>query len=69
MGVAAGFSASFKTPLTGLLFALELPYRRDLEKESFIEAAIASSTAYLVSVASELRVSSPTSSSRWQRYL
>ena len=51
IGVAAGFSASFRTPLTGLLFALELPYRRDLEKESFIEAAIASSTAYLVSVA------------------
>jgi CIC family chloride channel protein len=51
IGVAAGFSASFKTPLTGLLFALELPYRRDIEKESFIEAAIASSTAYLVSVA------------------
>ncbi len=49
IGVAAGFSAAFKTPLTGLLFALELPYRRDLEKESFIEAAIASSTAYLVS--------------------
>lgn len=50
IGVAAGFSASFKTPLTGLLFALELPYRRDLEKESYVEAAIASSTAYLVSV-------------------
>ncbi len=51
IGVAAGFSASFKTPLTGLLFALELPYRRDLEKEPFIEAAIASSVAYLVSAA------------------
>jgi CIC family chloride channel protein len=51
VGVAAGFSASFKTPLTGLLFALELPYRRDLEKESFIEAAVASSMAYLVAVA------------------
>ncbi len=51
IGVAAGFSASFKTPLTGLLFALELPYRRDLEKEPFIEAAIASSTAYLISAA------------------
>ncbi len=51
IGVAAGFSAAFKTPLTGLLFALELPYRRDLEKEYFIEAAIASSTAYLISVA------------------
>ncbi len=50
IGVAAGFSGCFKTPLAGLLFALELPYRRDLEKEAFIEAAIASSTAYLVSV-------------------
>jgi CIC family chloride channel protein len=49
IGVAAGFSASFKAPLTGLLFALELPYRRDLEKDAFIEAAIACSAAYLVS--------------------
>lgn len=51
IGVAAGFSASFRTPLTGAIFALELPYRRDLEIEPFIEAAIASSVAYLVSVA------------------
>ena len=51
IGVAAGFSASFKTPLAGLLFALELPYKRDLENDPFVEAAIAASTGYLVSVA------------------
>ena len=51
MGVAAGISASFKTPLTGALFALELPYRRDLEIEPFIEASLASSSSYLVAVA------------------
>jgi CIC family chloride channel protein len=51
IGVAAGFSAAFKTPLTGILFALELPFRRDLEKDAFIEGTLASSTAYLVSVA------------------
>lgn len=50
IGVAAGISASFKTPLTGALFALELPYRRDVEFELFIDAVIASSSAYLVSM-------------------
>ena len=48
-GLAAGFSAVFKTPLSGFLLALELPYKRDLEKEPFIAAAIASAAAYLVS--------------------
>lgn len=49
VGVAAGISAVFKTPLTGLMFALELPYRQDLDKDVFMEAAIASCAAYLVS--------------------
>lgn len=48
-GLAAGFSAVFRTPLSGFLLALELPYKRDLEKEPFIAAAIASATAYLAS--------------------
>jgi CIC family chloride channel protein len=50
-GCSAGLSAIFKAPLTGILFGLEIPYKRDLEKEVFIEASIASVMAYLVSVA------------------
>ncbi|RLE50510.1 MAG: hypothetical protein DRJ31_00910 [Candidatus Methanomethylicota archaeon] len=46
-GAAAGLSAIFKAPLTGILFALEIPYKRDLAKEAFIPAAIASVTSYL----------------------
>jgi len=48
-GAAAGFSAIFKAPLTGILFALEIPYKRDVETEVFIPASIASITAYLTS--------------------
>ncbi|MEM3892177.1 MAG: chloride channel protein, partial [Nitrososphaerales archaeon] len=44
-GAAAGFSAIFKAPLTGILFALEIPYKRDVETEVFIPASIASVTA------------------------
>lgn len=50
-GSSAGLAAIFKAPLTGILFALEIPYKRDLEKEVFIEASVASVTAYLVTVA------------------
>ncbi|MCL7398087.1 MAG: chloride channel protein [Thaumarchaeota archaeon] len=49
-GAAAGFSAIFKAPLTGILFALEIPYKRDFETEVFIPASIASLTAYFTSV-------------------
>ncbi|MEM3451548.1 MAG: chloride channel protein [Nitrososphaerales archaeon] len=48
-GAAAGFSAIFKAPLTGILFALEMPYKRDVETEVFIPASIASVTAYFTS--------------------
>ena len=50
-GAAAGLSATFRTPLTGILFALEIPYKNDLDRETFIEAAIASVPAYLLSIA------------------
>jgi len=49
-GASAGLSAIFKAPLTGILFSLEIPYKRDLEKEVFVEATLASVTAYLVTV-------------------
>jgi len=35
--------------LTGILFALEIPYKRDVETEVFIPASIASITAYFTS--------------------
>jgi CIC family chloride channel protein len=49
-GAAAGLAAVFRTPLTAILFALEIPYRNDLDMETFIEAMVASIPAYLISV-------------------
>ncbi|MEM3639857.1 MAG: chloride channel protein [Fervidicoccaceae archaeon] len=48
-GAAAGFSAIFKAPLTGILLALEIPYKKDIEAEVFIPASIASVSAYFIS--------------------
>jgi len=50
-GLAAGFTAIFKTPFSGFLLALELPFKEDLEKEPFLSAALATATSYLVSLA------------------
>ncbi len=49
-GAAAGLAATFRTPLTAILFALEIPYRNDLDRETFIEAIIASVPAYLLAI-------------------
>jgi CIC family chloride channel protein len=49
-GAAAGLAATFHTPLTAILFALEIPYKNDLDRETFIEAVVASVPAYLLSV-------------------
>jgi chloride channel protein, CIC family len=49
-GAAAGLAATFRTPLTGILFALEIPYKNDLDRETFIEAAIAAIPAYLLAI-------------------
>jgi CIC family chloride channel protein len=50
-GGAAGISAVFKAPLTGLVFAMEVPYRDDIARHVLGPALVASATAYLVEAA------------------
>lgn len=49
-GAAAGVAAVFKAPATGVLFALEVPYRRDISRHALIPALVAAASAYLVFV-------------------
>jgi len=46
-GAAAGMSAVFRAPLTGIVFALEMPYRDDLAHEALVPSLLASVTAYV----------------------
>ena len=45
-GAAAGMSAVFRAPLTGIVFALEMPYRDDLAHEALIPSLLASVTSF-----------------------
>ncbi len=47
-GAAAGIAAIFKAPLTGVMFALEAPYRDDLVRRALLPALTAAATGYLV---------------------
>ena len=47
-GAAAGVAAIFKAPVTGLVFALEVPYQEDLARRMLLPAGIAAATGYLV---------------------
>jgi chloride channel protein, CIC family len=51
-GAAAGMAAVFRAPLTGLVFALEMPYKDDLAHEALLPSLIASVVSYatLVSI-------------------
>jgi CIC family chloride channel protein len=49
-GAAAGFGAIFKAPLGGALFALETPYKNDLEHSAVIPSLVSSACAYIVFV-------------------
>lgn len=49
-GAAAGIAAIFKAPFTGIIFALEVPFKDDLAKESLIPALVASVSSYFVFV-------------------
>ncbi len=45
-GAAAGVAAVFKTPATGVIFALEAPYRDDVTPQALLPSLIASATGY-----------------------
>jgi CIC family chloride channel protein len=46
-GAAAGVAAIFKAPVTGLVFALEVPYQDDLARRMLLPAAIGAATSYV----------------------
>src|SRR6202050_470800 len=46
-GTAAGMSAVFRAPLTGIVFALEMPYRDDLAHEALVPSLIASVVSFV----------------------
>ena len=46
-GAAAGMAAVFHAPLTGIVFALEMPYRDDLAHEALVPSLIASVVSYV----------------------
>jgi len=45
-GAGAGMAAVFRAPLTGLIFALEMPYKDDLAHEALLPSLIASVFSY-----------------------
>lgn len=49
-GAAAGVAAVFKAPLTGVIFALEVPYRSDLARRSLLPSLVAAGAAYVTYV-------------------
>jgi CIC family chloride channel protein len=46
-GAAAGMSAVFRAPLTGIVFALEMPYKDDLAHEALVPSLIASVVSFV----------------------
>ena len=46
-GAAAGVAAVFKTPATGVIFALEAPYRDDVTRRALLPALLASAAGYI----------------------
>ena len=46
-GAAAGVAAIFRAPATGALYALEVPYRRDIVSRAAVPAIVAAVTAFL----------------------
>ena len=49
-GAAAGVAAVFKTPATGVIFAIEAPYRDDVTPQALLPSLIASAAGYVTFV-------------------
>lgn len=49
-GAAAAVAAVFRAPATGVLFALETPFRRDIARHALIPALVASAASYVTFV-------------------
>ena len=49
-GAAAGVAAVFKTPATGVIFAIEAPYRDDVTPQALLPSLIASASSYVTFV-------------------
>lgn len=49
-GAAAGVAAIFRAPATGVLFALETPFRRDIARHALVPSLVASAASYTVFV-------------------
>ena len=49
-GAAAGVAAIFKAPVTGAIFALEVPYRDDTARHMLLPALLGAATGYLTFV-------------------
>jgi chloride channel protein, CIC family len=46
-GAAAGIAAIFKAPLTGIVFALEVPYKDDIARRAFLPSIISGVSSYV----------------------
>ncbi|HKT22537.1 MAG TPA: chloride channel protein, partial [Nitrososphaerales archaeon] len=46
-GASAGIAAIFKAPLTGIVFALEVPYKDDLARRAFLPSIISGVASYV----------------------
>jgi CIC family chloride channel protein len=49
-GAAAGIGAVFKAPLTGIIFALEAPYKDDLAHDALVPSLVSAVASYLTLV-------------------
>ena len=52
-GASAGIAAVFKAPLTGIIFALEVPYKNDLATRAFHQSILAGVVSYITLAAIE----------------